>query len=357
VRVPLVYHNGPLLGFDLGNRTAKLAQLEKRGKDIAVIGYGSVNFPTDTIIEGIISDPETLAKAIKPLLSKATGGKLTARKVAASLPVAKSFIRTLLLPTMSSSDLTEAVRLEAEQYVPIPLGDLYLDYEIIEQIPAVDSKPAQLNILMVAAPRAIVNSYIQLFDALGLEIDSLEVSLASITRAMLLGNASSNTSLVADFGSQSTDLAIFDRVIRLTGSVAVGGDAFTATLVKSLGITPDQANEIKYKFGIGKSGLQPKIIEALTPQLKSIVSEMKKVVKYYQDRNDKQPPISQIILSGGSASMPGLAEFLQEQVGLTVVLGNPWSQLQTKHVATPRDIETPMYTTAIGLALREVQRD
>jgi type IV pilus assembly protein PilM len=80
-------------------------------------------------------------------------------------------------------------------------------------------------------------------------------------------------------------------------------------------------------------------------------------VKYYQDRNDKQPPISQIILSGGSASMPGLAEFLQEQVGLTVVLGNPWSQLQTKHVAPPRDIETPMYTTAIGLALREVQRD
>jgi type IV pilus assembly protein PilM len=337
VRVPLVYHNGPLFGFDLGNRTVKLAQLEKHGKKIRVVGYGSVNFASDMIIEGIISDPEALAKALRPLIAKPTAGKFSSRKVSASLPVAKSFIRTLLLPTMTTADLNEAVKLEA--------------------IPATEDKPAQSNILMVAAPRAIVNSYIQLFDALGLQIDSFEISLASITRAMLLGNTSKNVTLVADFGSRSTDLTIYDRVIRLTGTIAIGGDDFTTTLVNGLGIDAAQANEIKYKFGIGKSGLQPKIIEALSPQLKSITAEMKKVIKYYQDRNEKQGPIAQILLSGGSASMPGLAEYLAEQLGLPVTVGNPWAHLETSHVAVPPTIEAPMYTTAIGLALREVQHD
>ena len=192
-------------------------------------------------------------------------------------------------------------------------------------MPGADGKEAQLSVLMVAAPRAIVNSYIQLFDILGLEIDSIEASLTSITRAMLLGGASDKATLVIDFGSRSADLAIYDRVVRLTGSITVGGDDLTTTMSKNLGITLDQANEMKYKFGIGKSGLQGKITEALTPQLQQITSEMKKVIKFYADRNDKKPPISTIILSGGSASMPGLGEYLSAQLGLPIQVGNTWA--------------------------------
>ena len=224
MRVPLIYAKGSVFGFDIGSRTVKVAQLERHGKAVRVVGYGSANFPPDTIIEGIIADPEVMASTIKPLLAHPSAGKITGRKVAAALPTAKVFIRTLQLPVMSAADLDQAVRLEAEQYIPIPSADLYLDFEIIEQIPAEEGKEAQVNILMVAAPRAIVNSYIQLFDLLGLEMDSIEPSLSSITRAMLLGGPSDKASLVMDIGSRSADLAIYDRVVRLTGSIAIGGD-------------------------------------------------------------------------------------------------------------------------------------
>ncbi|WP_446893565.1 type IV pilus biogenesis protein PilM, partial [Acinetobacter sp. NS4_7] len=85
-------------------------------------------------------------------------GKITSKRVASALPVAKVFTRVIELPPMNPADLGAAVRLEAEQYIPVPLPDLYIDYEIIE------SKADQIQVLMVAAPRAIVDSYLKLFD-------------------------------------------------------------------------------------------------------------------------------------------------------------------------------------------------
>lgn len=359
MRVPLVHHDGSAFGFDIGSHTLKLAQLQKHGKDIVMIGYGQASFLDDTVIQGIITDPESIAKTVRTLLAdpKRMMGKITAKKVICSLPVAKVFIRTILLPVMSAAELAGAVHLEAEQYIPIPISDLYLDFETIEEIPASDGKEAQLNVLMIAAPKAIVNSYVQLFDLLNLEIDSIEVSLDSLTRAMLLGDKSDQATLIMDFGSKTADIAIYEQVLRVTGSIAVGGDDLTAALVKKLGVTPIQANEMKFKFGVGPSGLQPKIVDALAVPLHSVTTEIKKVIKYYQDRSVKQSKVKRVVLSGGSTSMPGMVEYLNAQLGLPIIISNPWSHINTKKVGLPSALNAPVFTTAIGLALRGIKHD
>ena len=162
MRVPLIYHQKPIFGFDLGTRTAKLVQLKPGRKGFDVLGYGYANFPGEAVVEGIIVDPEEIANALKPLLTQMSYGKITASRVAVSLPVSKVFTRTLQLPPMEDSDLAEAVRLEAEQYIPVPLSDLYIDYEIIE------SDKEKIDVLMVASPRAIVDSFMKLFEIMNL---------------------------------------------------------------------------------------------------------------------------------------------------------------------------------------------
>lgn len=350
MRVPLIYKNRPLLGFDVGSRTVKVVQLKRAGKSTKVVGYGYANFPGDAIVEGIISDPEAMATALAPLFSASGIGALTARRVAASIPVAKVFVRTLQLPPMDKSDMVQAVRLETEQYVPVPIDDLYIDFEQLDTL-AKD----KIEVLMVAAPRAIVDSYMKLFEVLGLEVDSLELSLAAITRGMISANSSNQTSLVVDFGSRSADFAIFDKVIRLTGTISVGGDLLTDMMVKDLQITADQANEIKYKFGIADSGLKPKIESALANQLSTISTEIKKAIKYYQERSEQKHPIQNVVLAGGSASMPGLSEYLFAQLGIPVSVGNPWQNIEIGSLPPVSPREAPMYATAIGLALREGQ--
>jgi len=347
MRVPWVYKNEPVFGFDLGTRSAKMIQLKSGSKQMEVVGYGYANFPEGAIVEGIIVDPKEIATALTPLLKSMTYGKITSRRVSASVPVAKVFTRVLELPPMNPSDLAQAVRLEAEQYIPVPLPDLYIDSEIIE------TGPEHNQVLMVAAPRAIVDSYIKLFDMMELEVAMVESSMAAATRAIVSAAALNRPTLVADIGSKSIDLTVHDKVIRLTDTIAMGGDTLTEQLVKDLKIGREQANEIKYKFGVGPSGLQPKVMASLGAPLKRMCDEMRRVMKYYQDRGENKRKLEAIIVGGGSASMPGFLQYMAAQINLPVVVADPWTGLKTKHVAEVPKLDAPMYTTAIGLARLE----
>lgn len=347
MRVPLVYRDQPIFGFDLGTRTAKLIQLKPSGKTMEVMGYGYAMFPEDAIVEGIIVDPQEIVKAIKPLMKKMTFGQITATRVAASLPVAKVFTRVLELPPMNPADLGQAVRLEAEQYIPVPLPDLYIDYETIE------TGPERNEVLMVAAPRAIVDGYIKLFELMNLEVAMVESGMAAATRAIVAAMQLNKATLVADIGSTSIDLTVHDKVLRLTDTIAMGGDSLTAQLVKDLGVGREQANEIKYKFGLGPSGLQPKVVASLGAPLNKMCAEMRRVIKFYQDRGSQKRKIEAIIVGGGSASMPGFLEYMAAQINLPVVVADPWAGLDMKHVHPVSKFDAPMYTTAIGLARLE----
>jgi len=347
MRVPLVYREQPIFGFDLGTRTAKMIQLKSNGKQMEVMGYGYANFPEGAIVEGILVDPEEIANALKSLMKQMTFGKITANRVAASLPVAKVFTRVLQLPPMNPADLAQAVQLEAEQYIPVPLPDLYIDHETIE------IGKDRNEVLMVAAPRAIVDSHIQLFDMMNLEVAMIDSSLSAAMRAIIASTPLDKPTLVADIGSSSIDLTVHDKVIRLTDTISMGGDTLTAQLVKDLGLKPAQANEIKYKFGVGPSGLQPKVMASLGAPLNKMCAEIRRVIKFYQDRSEHKSKIESIVVGGGSASMPGFLEYMAAQISLPVAVADPWAGLVTKHIPDVSKYDAPMYTTAIGLARME----
>lgn len=349
MHVPLIYRDAAQFGFDIGTHTVKVVQLKRHGNKTEVQGFGYVYFPREAVVEGIIADPEQIAAAVKPLLRKLGYGKLTARRVVTALPTAKLFTRTLNVPSMNPSELDQAVQLEVEQYVPVPLSDLYIDYEVIHKTGGKDN---QIEVLTIAAPRAIVDSYIKLFELLGLEIGAFESGMTAVVRALLHSGDASGSTLVMDIGSLETDLTIYEKYTPLTASVPVGGDSFTETITKKLDLKRDQANEIKVKFGISKSGLHDKIQPAIEPDIQAIVKEVKRVIKYYEERGKGKQKVTSMAISGGSAGMPGLGEYLQANINLPLRVADPWRNINTKKAHIETNHEAPLYTTAIGLALR-----
>ena len=349
-----------MFGIDIGSRQIKAVQLAKHGKLIKLVGYGVVDIPPNSITEGIISDPEALAKAVQGIYTGATWGKINAHQVAASLPEAKVFTHVLQLPAMSDAELASAVQFETEQYIPVPISDLYLDYRAIDIEAGKSDQPGTKNILLVAAPKSIVNSYLQLFELAGLEVRSLEISLQAVVRAMIASQKTGETSLIVDFGSYETAMTVYDKAIRLTGSAPLGGENLTAALMTTLKVSYEEANEIKQKFGIAPSDLQPKILAAVEPTLTTIVGEMRKIIKFYQERDQKDddwPKIKTVVLSGGSASMPGIVEYLAERLEVSTAVGNPWANISTFPLKPVPKSVAPMFTTAIGLALREFDNE
>lgn len=348
----LFYRKSAHFGFDIGATTVKLVQIKKSGRHLRVQGYGYAEFAPENITEGIIVDPETIAQKVKPLLKQLKAGKISARRAVVSLPAHKIFTRTLQLPAMSASDLESAVHFEAEQYIPVPATDLYVDYEIVSK--GKNKEGEFQNVVMVAAPRAIVDSYMQLFKLLNIEVEAIESSTDATMRAAVAATLPAPGTLLIDIGSISSNLSIYDPTSPLTGSAPVGGADITRALAKSLGISEEKAFKVKTKQGLSKNDMAKKISLAIEPVLQNMIKEARRVLKYYQERASSEAKIPSLILSGGVSAMPGIADYMAKELEIPTITLDPWSHLQTKHMPEVDKTDAAIYTTAIGLALREL---
>ncbi len=347
----------PVFGLDIGNHEAKFLQLRANGKRLRVTSYGSCAFDDSTIIEGVIAEPEQLAATLLDSFHQPVAGKITARSVSIGLPQSHLFTRLLTLPAMETKKLREAVDWESQQYIPMPNSDLYIDYEIVATHHDSNGKAREHEVLVVAAPRAIVDSYMKLLDFLKLTPHSMETSLVADIRALRKPKATDHV-LVIDAGSVATDMAIVTDVVRLTTTVGIGGDTLSDILVKRLKLSAAEAEEVKVKFGVAPSGLQPKVQAALATTLKTLASEINKLIKFYEERSTGKDTrkVERILLTGGASRMPGLAHFISQATKQTVDISSPWDTQSILGVKELPGNLGPVFTTAFGLALREIRR-
>ncbi len=349
--IPVFYRDKPVFGFDIGHDSIKMMQIDTSGKQDIVRGYGHINFDEGALKNGIIVNPEVVAKEVYKLITKHTVGSIDTRRVVASLPIANTFNRILSFPEMDKKDLDDAVRLEAEQYIPMPIDELYLDYEVAHK-----AKDGTQEILLVATPRNIVDSYLTLFELLNLEVSILETSIGAVSRMVMHAERTGIPTLIIDFGSVSSDLTVYDTTIRVTGTTDTGGETITKLIADKLGVTPRQAYTIKTRYGLNPGKKQKEIAEALDPFLKKLNSEIKKMIRFYEDRASDQKRVEQVIILGGGANLPGLSAQLTDQLRLPVRLCDPWQNLSFGDIQPPHALETTLYTTAAGLSLANPRR-
>jgi len=354
-KIPYYFHDKPLFGLDIGHGSLKVMQLTDTtalsgGKHHPrVVGYGFANFDKAAQQDGVVVQPEVIAAAAKELFEKNLIGDITTRRVAIAIPTYRTFTRSLQLPRLNAKQLEAAVQLEAEQYISMPLEELYLDYDVIKQ----DAETTEL--FMVAVPRSITDSYLQLAQLLGLEAVLIEPTLSSSGRLLFAGGDSNSDipTVIIDFGSLSSDISIFDKHILVAGTVQGGGENFTNSIQKKLNVTPAEAGLIKTRYGLSLSKKQAEIKQALEPTLLQIVKEIRRMMRYYEERYGDERPIEQIITLGGGANMPGLSEYLTETLRLPVRHTNPWQYFNYKGLQPPSDADKPMYATVAGLSLTQ----
>jgi type IV pilus assembly protein PilM len=343
-----IWKHKDVVGLDIGTYCIKAVQLKKKGKTVRLSGYGKMPVPENYVIEGIVTEPEKMAKDIKQFLEKSVWGQIDAPRVALSLSESQVFTKIITLPHTSPKGREDAVMWEATQSVPMAMTDLYVDWQMIG--PNVND-PKQDDFIFTAAPKGIINSYLQLVNLLGKEIGSVETSLTAIARAMVPARSANEVLLVVDMGGQTTNLAIFDQFIRVTGSTLVGGTGITKKIAEALKVTEEEAENIK----INPSEKQmPKIAEAIKGDLETVSGEIDRMIRYYHE-NNKDSKVSKVLLCGGSANISGLGKYFTDKLGLPTTIGNPWANISIYPIKPVPKAEASMYTNAIGLALMGVQ--
>lgn len=345
--IPNFYQEKTLFGLDIGYNSIKVMQLERHGTDRRVIGYGVIPFePSAVSDKGVIEDHETVAKAIHELLGKKLVGEINTRRVCMAVPAGRTYARNFKLPRqLAGSEIDDAVRLETEQYVPMPIDELYYDASKVTE----DEKEQEL--LSVATPKRIVDSYLELAEILGLEVGAIEVTTAAAGRLFTQSERNDIPSVLLDLGSIASDITVFHKSLIVTGAVPGGGDSFTSAIAEKLSITDEEAHVVKTKYGLGLSKKQKEITQALSPMLDDMLKEIKRMIRYYEERSGSEERIAQVITMGGGANMPGLSEHMTNLLRLPVRTCDPWQHMSFDKVSPPNPVEKSMYMTVAGLAL------
>lgn len=341
------FRDKPLFGLDIGSSTIKVMQLEHHHKGgHKAIGYGVGEYDSRSVKDSVIVDFESIAGSINQLFENNIVGKINTSRVAICIPSAKTYTKTLVIPSISDKDLDQAVRLEVEQYIPVPIDDLYLDYSIIRK------SKKEIELLAVATPKKIVDSYMELTRVLGLDTVAVDTSITAAARLFELQDIYQDIpSILIDFGSASADITVHDKTVLVTGTIPCGGDVFTDLIAKELGVSQKEAYVIKTKYGLNKSKKQDQIIKALQPNMDQLVKEVRRVLRYHNERSVTGKQIGQIVTMGGGANMPGLNDYLTSLTRLPARMYDPWPKIKLGHLQPPEQVEKAVYITVAGLSL------
>lgn len=348
-----LYHDQPLFGLDIGHSSIKIMQLECRsGKKPKVLGYGvSKYYPENAITKGVIVNFEVLAHTMRELFSDRLIGNISTKRVVCSVPTSHTFSRPMSLPPMDKQEIQDAVKLEAEQYIPIPLENLYLDYDISRQ------DETGLDLLVVATPKNIVDSTIKFLESVGFEPVALEPTMNAAARLFkMTGLSNSGASLLIDFGSVAIGIAVFDQSMFVNSTISGGSDTLTNLIAKKFNVTSSEAYVIKSQYGIGPGTKMEAIMEASRVVLEPLVREVRKIMRYYDERAaGHHRKISQIVTVGGGATMRGLSEYLSRELGMPTQRLDPWPNIDFGDLAPPTDLASSMYVTVAGEAILSPQ--
>lgn len=343
----LFYQDRPLFGLDIGFNTIKVMQIDDDGKQKSIAGYGVVGFDSEAIKDGVIDDYEELAKAAVELFAKNIIGTIDTRRVVITIPASKAYSRIITAAAkLTKNELDDAVRTETEQYIPLPVDDLYIDYT------TTSVRDNEREVLVVAVPKKIVDSYMRFAELIGLEVCALETTISAASRIISVAeNSSDIPTILIDLGSLSVDLTVFDNNLVVNGTIPGGGDDFSNRIAEKLNIPKAEANSMKTKYGLGVSKRQEEIRTALKPQLDSLIKEIRRVVRYYEERTDGESTIGQIITMGGGANMPGLVDYLTDNLRIPTRLCDFWGSFSLNKLQPPADAERTLYVTAAGAAI------
>jgi len=356
-------------GLDISDLSLKIIKFENRRGKLDLASWGEKRMQPGIIETGEIKKEDTLAENIRKAVSEVKGVRLKTKYVVVSLPEEKSFLQVIQMPKMSKEELESSIYYEAENYIPLPIDKVYLDFQVIKPI---QDHLDHTDVLINAIPKETIDPYVRSLKKAGLKPKVLEIESQAVIRALVKNSVSFSPLLLIDIGENRTSFIIFSgHSLRFTFSLPLSSKKITQAIADKLGIDFSQAEKIKKNYNLNekdKDGKSKDVFEAMTPVLVELVNQTKKHIDFYRTHashehllpSETPGEIKKIILCGGGANLKGLDGFLEKQIGMPVEIGNPWINVFPESSAKKRVLSSARslsFATAIGLALRGAQSD
>jgi type IV pilus assembly protein PilM len=333
------------LGIDFGTSLIKAVELTLIEGKPTLSNYGQVDLAR--LEKGILSEGNAYDDEVV-LYLRALFDRFHPESQSAyvAMPAFIGLISLIELPEMNEDELKEAVRLEAHKYIPSPLEEVALSWEVVGVHEGPEGQK-KMEVLLVAALNKEVDRYKKFISDVGLQMEFLELETFSLARSII--GYETGVYLLVDIGSRATNLILVDDgVVKMSRNLDVGGKDVTRTLHEGLNVTLERAEALKKST---EDFLNTPESAMIFPSLEMIASESQRMLDSFMAKYPDR--ICQgVVLSGGTAQMIGLTEYYTKMIGLPVRIGNPWARIAyDENVRSDIEKMGTSFSVALGLAL------
>lgn len=340
------------LGLHLKKNGFSAIEVENRRNQEKLLTNYATHKLSDFILN--VEDSESVSKYTNELKTFLFDNNFKSRDVIASLPQQDVFVRTIKVPNMEKKDIENFIQYESEQYIPLPLNEVTLGYDVMN----LDLKEKdKIDVLLVAAKKSVVKKYISIVKNANLMPRAMEPESLSMTRALGGDQSTNYAELVVEIGPEETLIVLaYKGFVILTRTIPLGEISLTRDLAQKMDLDFAQAKQYKETYGLDQSKVQGKVYEALHPLFDKLIAEIKKSKVFFTTHNP-DVRINKIIVSGETALMPGLLLYMVNNFDVEVELANPWTRIDTSSFSSQEEKiqrEGPIFTVPVGLALKAV---
>jgi len=339
-----------LVGVDIGTSSVKLLQLASSGGRYRVEAFAVESVPEGAVSEGLIAEPEVVANAVKKGLKR---GGFKVKNCAMAVTGSAVITKTINLPAdLSEDDIEGQIEVEAGQYIPYPREEVSLDFEILGPSPR---NADLLEILLAASKTEHVEARRDVAELAGLSVTVIDVESYAIANAFDLvrrsaGMDESETLGVLNIGSSvSTMIALRGQRMLYSREHSFGGHQLIEECMRRYGMDPEQARFLQREEE-PPAGFEDEVLE---PFRQNVIQQISRALQFYSSSSD-YASINSLFVTGGGASIPGLAEAIGNEIGLSCEVADALKDLRLAPRVNTRDLTKvrPSLTTACGLALR-----
>jgi len=351
-----MFRKKSFVGIDLGHHTIKAVQLERHAGGWRIQKYATVPTPPDAIKDGVVVDLVSITAALKSLF-KENGLHASAAMIAVS--GGSVVVRQVRMPKMAEATLRKSIKFEASRYVPSSVEDSYIEFEIIG---AADEN--QMDVLMVAAPKDVVESRLHACESAGLEVESVDIEAFAMYRSLVEADLDNEwadkTVALVDIGSATTNISVVSMsIFAMTRSIPQGADTLTQALKSYFKLSDEDAEQGKAQLDLrelleeGKPKENPPL-RVLQPHVDDLVREIRRSLNYYQSQQQEGSQtknIDHILLTGGGAKLSGLSEYFSHKLSIPTTNHDVFANPRFSHQGDP-DESGLDFSVASGLAMR-----
>lgn len=344
-----------IVGLDIGSSSVKAVELTVKPKGIELLHMGVAKLPPEAIVQGAFLNSGAITEAIREAVDNAG---IRSKSVATAVSGHSVIVKKISLPTMTREELEESIRWEAEQYIPFDINEVNLDFQIL----ASGETEGQMDVLLVAAKKDLIDDYVHVITDAGLQPVVLDVAAFAVENAFEGNYNVSADEVVAlvNVGSQTVNINILSKgAPAFTRDISTGGNAYTEEIQKSLSVSWDEAERIKIGGGAREESqdvVPQEVEQAVRGVTETVIAEISRSLDFFA-ATAAESRISRVMVAGGGSRVSGFETAFQGKTNLPVKRLNPLERMLPNSRFDANFLEEwgPSLAVAVGLAMRRTE--